>query len=237
MTVAVWSVKGGVGVTTVAALLAIAQVERAEPAVLIDLCGDVPALLGCVDLDDVETAAGVIEWCASVEPTGANLGRIEREIRSDLTVVPRGVGTLPEDATALIRVLGESARQTIVDCGVVGSDDTFAQQIVQRSCVDLLVVRECFLNLRAVQRSACRPSAVVVLKEQGRQLGRADIEAVTGAPVIAQLAVDPAIARSLDAGLASARLPRRLLRSMGAVPATAKELKTQPTIKTLPNAG
>ena len=43
MTIAVWSVKGGVGVTSVAAMLAIAQIERAEPTVLVDLCGDLLA--------------------------------------------------------------------------------------------------------------------------------------------------------------------------------------------------
>ena len=63
--VAVWSVKGGVGVSSVAAMLAIAQAERAEPTVLVDLCGDVPAVLGIEDADVENAAPGVAEWWGS----------------------------------------------------------------------------------------------------------------------------------------------------------------------------
>ncbi len=217
MTIAVWSVKGGVGVTSVAAMLAIAQVERAEPTVLVDLCGDLPALLGGNDLDEVDAAPGITDWCATPEPAAAALARIELPVRTDLTIVPRGAGSLSGDAAPLLEALGVSQRRVIVDCGVVGKRQDFCRQFVVGAPVSLLVVRECFLNLRAAQVSSFTPTAVVVVKEPGRHLGRADVEAVTGAPVVAQIAVDVSIARSLDAGLATARLPRSLLRALGRV--------------------
>jgi len=228
--VAVWSVKGGVGVSSVAAMLALAQVERAEPSVLIDLCGDIPALLGMADLDVVEAAPGMTDWCKASEPSGPALGRIERAVRNDLTIVARGTGSFPDDATALLQVLRESQRHVVVDCGLVTENDAFRLAMVRGAATSLLVVRECFLNLRAAQRSPLQPTGVVVLKEPGRQLGRADVEAVTGVPVVAQIAVDAGIARSIDAGLATARLPRGLLRSMGRVPAAIDELRLSPSV-------
>ena len=218
MTIAVWSVKGGVGVTSVAAMLAIARVERAEPTVLVDLCGDLPALLGGHDLDKTDAAPGITDWCATPELAVTALARIERPVRTDLTIVPRGTGLLSADAAPLLQALGISQRRVIVDCGVVGSQQDFCRQFVDGAPVSLLVVRECFLNLRAAQVSSFTPTAVVVVKERGRSLGRADVEAVTGAPVVAQIAVDACIARSLDAGLATAQLPRSLLRALGRVP-------------------
>ncbi len=204
-------------VTSVAAMLAIAQVERAEPTVLVDLCGAMPALLGGNDLDEIDAAPGITDWCATPDPEAAALARIERPVRTDLTIVPRGAGSLSGDAASLLQALGVSQRRVIVDCGVMGKRQDFRRQVVAGAPVSLLVVRECFLNLRAAQVSSFTPTAVVIVKEPGRHLGRADVEAVTGAPVVAQIAVDASIARSLDAGLATARLPRSLLRALGRV--------------------
>lgn len=214
MTVAVWSVKGGVGVTSVAAMLAIAQAERADPAVLVDLCGDVPALLG---IDGVEGAPGVTDWCATPEPTVAALARIEVAARRDVMVLPRGSGAFPSDVSPLVGALSAIDRQLVVDCGLVTERPDERRQVVASAATSLLVMRECFLNLRAAQLSSLTPTAVVVVKEPGRHLGRSDIEVVTGAPVVAQIAVDASVARCLDAGLAAARLPRSLLRSLGRV--------------------
>ena len=214
MTVAVWSVKGGVGVTSVAAILAIAQGERANPTVLVDLCGDIPALPG---IDAAEGAPGLTDWCATPDPTVGALTRIEIPVRQDVTILPRGDGDFPLDVTPLTQAFTATGRQLVIDCGLVTEQHNVRRQVVASSSVSLLVVRECFLNLRAAQLSSLTPTAVVVLKEPGRHLGRPDVEAVTGAPVVAQIAVDASVARCLDAGLATARLPRSLLRSLGRV--------------------
>ena len=60
-----------------------------------------------------------------------------------------------------------------------------------------------------------RPSEVVLLSEPGRALTRADVEDCVGAPVVAEVAVDPQVARAVDAGLLATRLPRALAREVG----------------------
>ena len=221
--VAVWSVKGGVGVSSVAAMLAIAQAERAEPTVLVDLCGDVPAVLGIEDADVENAAPGVAEWLGSQEPTADALARIERPARRDVSVLPRGAHSISrlgetQDMTPLLTALHASQRTVIVDCGLMHSTgESPVGEVISGAAMSLLVVRECFLNLRAAQRAPFVPTGVIVLKEPGRQFRRADVESATGAPVVAQIAVDARIAQSIDAGLATARLPRRLVRCLAGV--------------------
>ena len=212
MVVAVWSVKGGVGVTSVVAMLALAHAERAEDTVIVDLDGDIPAVLG------VEIAAetpGVTDWCALGRPDSSALARVEVDARPSLHFIPLGIRDLPSDASPLIEVLGSSQRNVIVDCGRPDESSLFVRQVIERAPMSLMVVRECFLNLRAAQSSLLRADGVVVIKEEGRHLGRADVELACGAPVVAEVAFDCTISRSIDVGLARARLPRLLLRRLG----------------------
>src|SRR4029077_15627189 len=81
--------------------------------------------------------------------------------------------------------------------------------------LSLLVVRPCFLALRRAAAAPVRPSPVVLVDEPGRSLGRRDVEDALGAPVRAEVRWDPAVARSVDAGLLSTRLPRTLERALG----------------------
>lgn len=219
MLVAVWSVKGGVGTTSVAAMLALAQAERAEPTVAVDLCGDLPLVLG---LNDDPAQLGLGDWCSqSTDPDA--LARIEQQVRHDLQLVACGTTSLPAESDTFCDVARSSQRVLIVDCGVIDEREPatppaqFRRGVVDAADVSLLVVRECFLNLRAVQRSARTADGVVVIREPKRHLGLADVEAVAHAPVVAHMAFDPAIARSIDAGIAHSRLPRLLLRRLGGV--------------------
>lgn len=214
MVVAVWSVKGGVGVSSVAALLAIGQVERAENVLLVDLCGDQPALLG---LDEPMVGPGIAEWCAMSHPHSEALARLEIEARPGLRVLHRGTGPLTGDATELLAVVESSERKVIVDCGMVRSSSGTAAAIVQGATQSLLVTRECYLALRAVRECQLEPDGVIVLKEPRRVLGRADVESVANAPVVAEVALDSGIARAIDSGLLAARLPRALLKAVGKV--------------------
>lgn len=212
MFTAVWSTKGGVGVSTVAAMLAIAQSERAESSVVVDLCGDLPALLGLAEPDDL----GIAEWFATPTRSLDALARIEIEARVDLTVLPRGAGPLPLDAGDLVSAFRSSRREVVVDCGRL-TTGSFAAQVAEAAEVRLLVVRACYLTLRSVRSAPIMPTGVVLLRERGRSLGLADVESVVEAPVVADVAIDSAIARSIDAGLLSSRLPRALVRSMARV--------------------
>jgi hypothetical protein len=62
-----------------------------------------------------------------------------------------------------------------------------------------------------------RPTAAVLVAEPGRALRSSAVSRAIDATVIAEVAVDPAVARAVDAGLAVARLPRLLRRSLGSI--------------------
>ena len=55
---------------------------------------------------------------------------------------------------------------------------------------------------------------MVLLTEPGRSLTRVDVEDCVGAPVVAEVSVDPAVARAVDAGLLASRLPRGLAKEL-----------------------
>jgi hypothetical protein len=53
-------------------------------------------------------------------------------------------------------------------------------------------------------------TGAVVVHEPGRSLGVDDITRALGVPVVAEVAWDPGVARAVDAGLLSHRLPGSL---------------------------
>jgi hypothetical protein len=210
--VACWSVKGGSGTTVVACSLALVLAAR-EPsgAMLADLEGDVPATLGLVEPE----SPGLAGWLAAGEEVPADaLARLEVEAAGRLSLLSRGPGSLrPDRAEVLAAILERRTRPVVADCGTRPSGT--AEVLVKAASRSLLVIRECYLALRRAAGSPLRPSAVVVVREPGRSLDRRDVERVVGAPVVAEVEVDTAIARAVDAGLlASTRLPRLLERSL-----------------------
>lgn len=66
----------------------------------------------------------------------------------------------------------------------------------------------CYLSLRAALEETWRPDGIVVLTEPRRPLVAADVSDVLGAPVIAQVPIEAAVARIIDAGLLLGRLHR-----------------------------
>jgi hypothetical protein len=218
-----WSLKGGSGTTVVSAALANLLSRRyADGAVLVDLAGDAPAVLGRDDLD----GPGVAEWLAagdSVAPEGWS--RLERVVSRHLSVVPRGHGPLGPGprAAVLAAVLASSRREVVVDCGVlpalddtttvVGATHVFAAQATK----SLLVTRACFLSLRRAIALPLCPSGVVVLREPGRDSFPTDaIETAIGAPVVAEVPFHPTVASAVDAGDLGRSVPRRLARALRA---------------------
>lgn len=212
MLVACWSSKGGSGTTVVAASLALVLARRTpEGALLADLAGDLPAALGLPEPD----GPGLAGWLAAgpeVPPDALN--RLEQPAGPGLSLLPRGLGALRADrADALAALLGADPRPVIVDCGA--GPDGPAHSLAAAATRSVLVTRACFLSLRRALTAPLRPSEVVLLTEPGRSLTRHDVEDCVGAPVVAEVAVEPAVARAVDAGLLAARLPRALARELG----------------------
>ena len=80
--------------------------------------------------------------------------------------------------------------------------------------MSVVVVRGCYLALRRAVRSSLleRAAGVVLLEEAGRSLGAAEVADVLDRPVLARVPVRSAIARAVDAGVLSGRLPESLAR-------------------------
>jgi MinD-like ATPase involved in chromosome partitioning or flagellar assembly len=212
MLVACWSAKGGAGTTVVAATLAVLFARRSPHGALIaDLAGDVPAALGLTDA----AGPGIADWLAAGPdvPTDA-LGRLEHPAGEGLAVLPRGLGTLDDQrAEVLSALLASDDRPVIADCGT--SPTGVALTVAAEATRSILVTRPCFLSLRRAMATPLRPSEVVLLSEPGRALTRADVEDCVGAPVVTEVAVDPHVARAVDAGLLATRLPRTLAKELG----------------------
>jgi len=215
--IACWSVKGGAGTTVVSVSLALV-LARSHPGgvVVADLAGDVPAALGVADPRD----PGLSGWLAAGPAVPADaLARLELAVGGGLILLPRGTGPLDtssldgDRAEVLAGLLAAGPRPTVVDCGVLEAGSP-AVAVAAAATHSLLVTRACYLGLRRAVDPPVRPSGVVLVSEAGRALGRGDVETVVGAPVRAEVAVDPAVARAVDAGVLMARLPRSLVRSL-----------------------
>jgi MinD-like ATPase involved in chromosome partitioning or flagellar assembly len=213
MLVACWSAKGGSGTTVVAVSLATLLARPAGSSLVVDLAGDVPAVLGLPE----PSGAGVLDWLAAGDAVPPDaLSRLELEGPSGVRVIPRGAAS--DDTVAdgrgevLAALLASDPRPVVVDCG--SQPRRAALAIAASASVSLLVLRPCYLALRRAQAFPLRPSGVVLVQDVGRRLTSDDVESVLGVPVRAVVAVDPAIAVAVDSGCLADRLPRRLQRSL-----------------------
>jgi hypothetical protein len=217
-----WSLKGGSGTTVVAVGLA-SLLGRRHPAgaLIVDLAGDVFAALGQPE----PRGPGVAEWLAAgpaVAPDG--WGRLAVPAAPHLQVVPRGRGPLlsGERADVLAGMLAADDRPVVIDCGVLLAPDdassvlTGAHVLAASATRSWLVTRHCFLSLRRCARLPLLPSGVVGVQEPGRALRTVDIEAAVGAPVVATVPYDPAVARAVDRGALGGPLPKPLERALRA---------------------
>ena len=64
----------------------------------------------------------------------------------------------------------------------------------------------CYVALSTLVNRGGRYDGVIVLTEPGRALSERDVTDVLGLPVVANIPIDPAIARMIDAGLLLTRL-------------------------------
>jgi hypothetical protein len=100
--------------------------------------------------------------------------------------------------------------QVIVDAGTGEPWSELACACERR----LLVTRRCYLALRRAGRMVAEPTGVIVVDEAGRSLSNRDIEASLGTEVVASISVDPSVARAVDAGLLTVRLPSIMRREL-----------------------
>jgi hypothetical protein len=199
-----WAAKGGSGTTVVAASLALLTATRV-PTTLVDLGGDSAAVLGLAE----PSGPGVAEWLASPTAGADALARLTVPAIAGLDLLPRGHGPAGERWAELAAALA-AMPSAVIDAGT-GEPPSELQAAATQS---LLVVRPCFLALRRAVQMTSKPTGVVLVDEPGRSLRARDVEHAVGAPVVAEVLVDPAVARAVDSGLLASRLPLALSRQL-----------------------
>jgi len=210
-----FAAKGGSGTTVVACTRAI---RSPGPSLLVDLAGDGPAALGIAESD----RPGVVDWLASSAPI-SHLDDLVVEVAPDLSVLPAcGSGSTHDEVTTdvdrwseltdwLVEWAHDTGGSVVIDAGTLPIPASFAERCPTR----WLVTRSCYLSLRRASRSVTRATGVILIEEPGRALSRRDVENATSAPVVAQIAWDSRVARSVDCGLlVSGRLSRSLCRDL-----------------------
>ena len=112
-----WSVKGGSGTTVVASTLALIRAaESQRGALLVDLAGDVPAVLGLAE----PSGPGVSEWLSNPESDSRmTLQSIAVQATANLQIITKGSKTITADAnfSQLCSALETFNLPIIIDAG------------------------------------------------------------------------------------------------------------------------
>ncbi len=198
-----WSPKGGSGTTVVASTIAL---RHQGPHTLVDLAGDLPAVLG---LDDGDR--GIRDALAD-DINSTELHRLATPISEQHSLIRRGnaVAVPPQGWHECALHFARTGSYTI-DAGTVTSPDDIPMPLLQYADQRLIVLRPCYLALRRARlTSHFNPDGIILIDEPGRALSAHDVANCLDTPVIAQIPYDPRVARAVDAGLLSVRPPRSL---------------------------
>jgi MinD-like ATPase involved in chromosome partitioning or flagellar assembly len=195
-----WSVKGGSGTTVVASTLALVHAEKSSRGgLIVDLAGDVPAVLGLAEPSGI----GIGEWFAQNENSSRmTLQSIAIQATANLQLISRGSGQIAPNANfaELAASLATFDLPVVIDagCGVV------SPELLARASSSLLITRPCYLSLRRAAQLNVAPHGVVLINEPGRALSKRDVE----------FTFDATISRAVDAGLLASRLPAMLAKQL-----------------------
>jgi len=205
-----WSIcssKGGSGASVIAAALAIES--RVSDVLLVDLGGDLSDILG-VEPPEL----GLRDWIRS-EAGVESIDNLIQTVRPGLRLLATGGPIDGTDVGRMSTLLPHLAANPMVifDVGVANTEPFSAQSVVlAASDRTTMVLRACYLSLRRAQQLDLSADDVIEVVEGGRALTTVDVEGVLGRAVSARIAVDPQIARAVDAGLLLSRRPRGLRR-------------------------
>ena len=216
-----WAAKGGSGTTVVATALALSS---AHPSLLVDLDGEIPTVLGLPEPD----LPGIADWITSDAPP-EHLQDLLIDIGTATWLLPWRGGSASASSHRADPFNGPDTEQrwrefaqwltawALARYGDVTIDSGTGEPnatLIDEADRTLLVTRPCYLSLRRAVRSSLRPSGVVLVDERGHSLTRHDIEHALGVPVDATVSLDPAVARAVDSGLLTTRLPKVISREL-----------------------
>jgi hypothetical protein len=201
-TIVLTGARGGQGTSTVAAALAILAAGHGPTQLVPDDPRSTAALMGVVPVLDKE-------WV---------------EVCPNLTMATNSHHV----------VLTGHPATTVIDGGRI-PNGPFDEDSIPPVAFDELeryaVLRgPCYVALSSLLVTSRRFDGIIVLAEPGRALSERDVTDVLGIPVVATVPIEPAIARSIDAGLLLSSLHRHSarLRSLDALVRPRSTLSTPP---------
>lgn len=198
------SPKGGNCTTVTASAHALLSAQRGTTTLLIDLCGDVPSVVGMIEPD----TAGINDWLTESNTSDAeSMVRLGTPYTDGLVVLHRGnrfVDGAPR-WSALADAIKEIPHTVYIDAGTGFIPDEFLDALDTVT----MVTRPCYLSLKKATRMR-KPTNVCVIREDGRALTVGDVGNVVGAPIAAVIPYEPAISRAVDAGLLASRAEQLL---------------------------
>lgn len=204
----VYSAKGGVGTSTVAALLALAR-QKETPIDLVDFTGEQIDLLDLERPPSFQAERSKVQLLSSIEV---------KEKLSYRRCLIEGDQDPTATAAQVLDELYFAKKDVVIDCGNLNQPSAGIQRELTRCAQSrLLVVRCCYLCLANSQKLDIEPTGVIMLKEPGRVLGLGDVESVINAPVVATISIDSSVARLIDSGFLKKRAPRRLLETFASI--------------------
>lgn len=200
MSIIFTSPKGGNGTTVTAAAHALLSAHRNVRTVLIDLCGDIPAVLGMPE----PHGPGVNDWLSESSSAGSS-GLVSHGVEAEpnLLVVPRGARFVEGEPrwSSLAQFVDDTPHHVVIDAGVAA-----LPAVLRDSCATIAtVVRPCYLTLRRGV-DLPRPVNAYIVDESGRALTVNDVVHVLGAGHHTVVPHSASIARAVDAGLLSSRV-------------------------------
>jgi hypothetical protein len=193
------SSKGGNCTTVTATAFSLIAASRGLPTVLIDLCGDVPAVIGLPE----PTTPGINDWLAEDSLLDAeSLVKLGTPLSPGLVVVHRGARFVQGQPrwTDLATAISSLPMNIAIDAGTGYLPD----ELRNAGAEITMVVKPCYLSLRRATQLS-RPTNCIVIREEGRALTVKDVGNVLGVPVVAEIPYEAAISRAVDAGLLSSR--------------------------------
>ena len=194
------SSKGGNCTTVTAAAFALHQAANGIRTILVDLCGDQPAVLGLAE----PQGPGINDWLAEDSNATVNdLLSLGTVIDDNVLLLHRGSRFVTGEPrwSDFAELMSSDNGYVVIDAGTGYLPDDLRLAVTHIT----LVIRPCYIALRRAAHQT-RPTDVFAINEPERALTVKDIGHVLGVPIHAEVPHSAVISRAVDAGVFPARV-------------------------------